>query len=72
MGSEMCIRDRYGIGAIIDLWPSTVDGYAAPGYLYALGAVWLVQVAGLLWFLVTWFGLSWRGVSTRDLASEAR
>ncbi|MEC8388155.1 MAG: MFS transporter [Pseudomonadota bacterium] len=72
LGFGMAFILQYGIGAIIDLWPSTVDGYAAPGYLYALGAVWLVQVAGLLWFLVTWFGLSWRGVSTRDLASEAR
>jgi len=36
-------------GAIINLWPATATGYDPRAYLYAFGALWLVQAAGLAW-----------------------
>jgi predicted MFS family arabinose efflux permease len=44
---------QWGMGAVLSLWPATVvgseAGYDARGYFYALGALWLVQAAGLAW-----------------------
>ena len=40
-------------GAILSLWPASATGYDARAYFWALGALWLVQLAGLAWF--------WRG-----------
>ena len=42
---------QWGIGLVLDLWPSTLTGYAPEAYPWALGMVWAVQLAGLafLW-----------------------
>ena len=44
---------QWGTGVILGLWPQTATGYDPRGYSYALGALWLVQLAGLTWL--------WRG-----------
>ena len=40
---------QWGTGAVLNLWPPTPGGYDPRGYFYALGALWLVQAAGLAW-----------------------
>jgi predicted MFS family arabinose efflux permease len=40
---------QWGVGVVLDLWPATATGYDPRGYSYALGVLWLVQAAGLLW-----------------------
>jgi predicted MFS family arabinose efflux permease len=40
---------QWGVGLVLDLWPATATGYDPRGYPYALGALWLVQAAGLVW-----------------------
>lgn len=40
---------QWGMGAVLNLFPSTASGYAPRGYFYALGALWLIQAAGLAW-----------------------
>lgn len=43
---------QWGVGVIIDMWP-TIDGRFNPaGYTAAFGAVTIVQVAALIWFVV--------------------
>src|SRR5690606_37105702 len=42
---------QWAIGLVLDLWPQTPGGYAPEGYPWALGLVWVVQLAGLLWLL---------------------
>ena len=44
---------QWGTGVILGLWPQTTAGYDPRGYSCALGALWLVQLAGLAWL--------WRG-----------
>jgi predicted MFS family arabinose efflux permease len=44
---------QWATGAILNLWPPTATGYDPRGYSYALGALWLVQLSGLVWL--------WRG-----------
>lgn len=40
---------QWMVGVILARWPSTANGYAAEGYFYAMGVLWLVQAAGLAW-----------------------
>jgi len=40
---------QWASGAIINLWPPTPTGYDPNAYLYAFGALWCVQAAGLAW-----------------------
>jgi predicted MFS family arabinose efflux permease len=40
---------QWAVGAILSLWPQTATGYDPRGYLWAFGALWLVQSAGLAW-----------------------
>jgi MFS family permease len=40
---------QWATGAILNLWPPVQDGYDPRGYGWALGALWLVQAAGLAW-----------------------
>ena len=40
---------QWGTGAILNQWPATATGYDARGYTYALGALWLIQLLGLVW-----------------------
>jgi len=42
---------QWGIGLVLDLWPQSPAGYASQAYRWALGMVWAVQLAGLLWLL---------------------
>jgi predicted MFS family arabinose efflux permease len=39
-------------GLVLDLWPQTPAGYAPDAYPWALGLLWGVQLAGLLWLLL--------------------
>lgn len=45
---------QYGIGEIIDLWPSTVNGYSPESYVYSFGAVMVAQLIALIWFWASW------------------
>jgi hypothetical protein len=40
---------QWAVGLILNLWPQTASGYAPEAYTWALGALWLVQFAGLIW-----------------------
>jgi len=40
---------QWAIGRIVDLWPRTATGYARNGYFWAFGALFILQLAGLLW-----------------------
>jgi MFS family permease len=40
---------QWAVGAILSLWPQTATGYDPRGYLWAFGALCVVQVAGLGW-----------------------
>jgi MFS family permease len=42
---------QWGIGLVLDRWPQSSAGYAPEAYSWALGMVWAVQLAGLLWLL---------------------
>lgn len=41
---------QWAVGLVLGLWPLEGPGYAPQAYGWALGALWLVQLAGLLWF----------------------
>ena len=47
---------QWGIGAVIDLWPSTATGYAVPGYQAGFGLMLGLQAVAMAWFLAA----SWR------------
>jgi predicted MFS family arabinose efflux permease len=55
---------QWASGAILSLWPPTATGYDPRAYSYALGALWLVQAAGLAWL--------WSGRALFTPASQAR
>jgi predicted MFS family arabinose efflux permease len=40
---------QWATGAVLNHFPPTATGYDPRGYFYALGALWLVQAAGLAW-----------------------
>jgi MFS family permease len=40
---------QWAVGAVINLWPPTADGYAPEAYPWALGGLWLMQALGLAW-----------------------
>ena len=42
---------QWAIGLVLSRWPESPAGYAPEAYPWALGMVWAVQLAGLLWFL---------------------
>ena len=42
---------QWGIGLVLARWPQSSAGYAPEAYPWALGMVWAVQLAGLLWLL---------------------
>ena len=44
---------QWAIGKIVDLWPRTATGYAADGYTWAFGALFILQLAGLLWLALS-------------------
>jgi MFS family permease len=44
---------QWAIGKIVDLWPKTATGYAPDGYTWAFGALFILQLAGLLWLMLS-------------------
>ena len=40
---------QWAVGLVLNLWPQSATGYAPEGYAWALGGLWLLQVAGLAW-----------------------
>ena len=40
---------QWAFGLVLDRWPQTAAGYAPEAYPWALGMLWLVQLAGLAW-----------------------
>ncbi len=41
---------QWAVGLVLQRWPATGTGYAAEAYGWALGALWVVQLAGLTWY----------------------
>jgi MFS family permease len=44
---------QWAIGRIVDLWPRTATGYAPDGYSWAFGTLFILQVAGLAWLVLS-------------------
>lgn len=44
---------QWAIGKIVDQWPKTATGYAPDGYAWAFGTLFILQVAGLVWLLLS-------------------
>ena len=44
---------QWAIGKIVDLWPRTATGYSPDGYTWAFGALFILQLAGLLWLVLS-------------------
>jgi len=44
---------QWGIGAIIELWPTTEIGYDPVSYQVAIGVLVLMQAAGLIWYFLS-------------------
>jgi MFS family permease len=42
---------QWAFGLVLDRWPQTLAGYSPQAYPWALGLLWAVQMAGLVWFL---------------------
>ena len=47
---------QWGVGAVIDLWPNTLTGYAPGGYRAGFGLLLTLQVLAALWFA----GMHWK------------
>jgi hypothetical protein len=48
---------QWGVGAVINLWPNTLTGYAPAGYRAGFGLLLVLQVLAALWFA----GMHWKG-----------
>jgi MFS family permease len=44
---------QWAIGKVVDLWPRTASGYSPDGYSWAFGALFILQLAGLAWLLLS-------------------
>ena len=44
---------QWAIGRVVDLWPRTAIGYSADGYAWAFGALFILQLAGLAWLMLS-------------------
>ena len=44
---------QWAIGKIVDQWPRTATGYSPDGYTWAFGALFILQLAGLAWLLLS-------------------
>ena len=44
---------QWAIGRIVDLWPRTASGYSPDGYTWAFGALFILQLAGLAWLVLS-------------------
>ena len=63
---------QWGIGAVIDLWPSTRTGYAIPGYQAGFGVVLALQIMALMWFFIAgrWMHKKSRGAASTGKKHE--
>ena len=41
---------QWAVGLVLERWPPSGTGYAPQAYEWALGALWLIQLAGLAWY----------------------
>jgi predicted MFS family arabinose efflux permease len=41
---------QWAVGLVLQRWPPSASGYAPEAYGYALGGLWVVQLAGLVWY----------------------
>ena len=44
---------QWSFGAIIEMWPATVNGYDPESYQAAFGLLVIMQSAGLIWYLLS-------------------
>ena len=44
---------QWAIGKVVDLWPRTATGYSPDGYAWAFGALFILQLAGLAWLMMS-------------------
>jgi MFS family permease len=44
---------QWAIGKVVDQWPRTATGYAADGYAWAFGTLFILQLAALLWMALS-------------------
>ena len=44
---------QWAMGKVVDLWPRTATGYAPDGYTWAFGALFILQLAGFAWLLLS-------------------
>lgn len=44
---------QWAIGKIVDQWPRTATGYSPDGYTWAFGALFILQLVGLLWLALS-------------------
>ncbi len=44
---------QWAMGKVVDLWPRTAAGYAPDGYTWAFGALFILQLVGLAWLLMS-------------------
>jgi MFS family permease len=44
---------QWAMGKVVDLWPRTAAGYSPDGYTWAFGALFILQLAGLAWVLMS-------------------
>lgn len=44
---------QWAMGRVVDLWPRTATGYSPDGYTWSFGALFILQVAGLAWLVVS-------------------
>jgi MFS family permease len=56
---------QWAMGKIVDLWPRTAIGYAPDGYTWAFGALFILQLAGFAWLLLS----RGRPMAREDLAA---
>jgi hypothetical protein len=44
---------QWAMGRVVDLWPKTATGYSPDGYTWSFGALFILQVAGLAWLVLS-------------------
>jgi MFS family permease len=44
---------QWAIGKIVDMWPRTETGYSPDGYAWSFGALFILQVAALVWLFLS-------------------
>ncbi|MBS0546211.1 MAG: MFS transporter [Proteobacteria bacterium] len=44
---------QWAMGKVVGLWPATASGYAADGYSWAFGALFILQLAALAWLVMS-------------------